>query len=151
MSTEPDPLKPFLDRLAKVAPHPGQLDRDALLFGAGRRSARRGSFWPLTALAMALLSVALVMRPAKVVEVERIVYLPSPAPLAATEPELVAQEPSPPQEWIDGLRLRQRVARDGVNALSTPTRSGRAYTSTDVPDFASLRLNTSASKGDRFR
>ena len=155
MSTEPDPMKPFLDRLAKAAPHPGRLDRDALLFDAGRRSARRGAFWPLTALGLAVLSAILVIRPARVVEVERIVYLPAPAATAVAEPaepaEPVPQAAPLPREWIDGLRLRQRVARDGVNALSSTTWAAPASSANDVPDFAALRLNAPATKGDRLR
>jgi hypothetical protein len=157
MSTEPDHLKPFLNALARVAPDPGRLDRDALLFDAGRRAGRAGPGWPLTAAALALVSAGLTgmltLQPPRVVEVERVVYLSAPAPLAATEPAAEPVAPAAPSspEWLDGLRLRQRVAREGVNALSQTTLAAPPASRDDLPDISDLRLNAPSSKGDLSR
>ncbi len=156
MSAEPEELKPFLDALARVPPHPGRLDRDALLFDAGRRSAPRGVFWPLAALGLAVLSagltVALAGRSPGVVTVERIVYVPAPAPKipaeSAAEPEPAPAAASP--DWVEGLRLRQRVARDGVNALSSPAWAAPPPRA-DIPTYSELRLNAPVEKGELFR
>lgn len=37
--------EPFLERLSRFTPHLGDLDRDALLFAAGRASARPNRLW----------------------------------------------------------------------------------------------------------
>jgi hypothetical protein len=46
--------EPFLERLSRLTPDAGRLERDALLFAAGRRSVRPNRGW--VALAMALAS-----------------------------------------------------------------------------------------------
>jgi hypothetical protein len=91
---EPDPLT---DALARFTPAPA-LDRDALLFEAGRRSARPSRRWPavagLLAVSQAVTLVALWPRTPVVV--------PTPSP---TEPPAPAFEipPSPPAElWTAG-------------------------------------------------
>jgi len=43
----PDRPDPVTDRLARFTPNPAGLDRDALLFAAGRKSARPMRFWPI--------------------------------------------------------------------------------------------------------
>ena len=129
MSTEPDDLKAFTDALAGVPPDPGQFDRDALLFAARRAAGPWGVFWPTMAAALAILSgaltVTLVTRAPTIIVVERPVYVPTPIPQDEPVPETVpVQEDhpaptrdSPPPALVEGLRLRQRVLRDGVSAL----------------------------------
>jgi hypothetical protein len=162
MSGETDDLTPFTQSLANVPPHPGQLDRDALLFAAGRASVRRGAWWAATTAALAALStvlaVVLVARPPTVVEVERIVHVPTPAPHDAPPPdsagprdEPTSTVPSPALVWGSGLR--QRVLGDGVGELpQAPWASQSSPPSADdVPDLSSLRLHASHSEGERFR
>jgi len=45
---------PLEDRLSRFTPSPGGLDRDGLLFAAGRASARPGRKWPTVAALLAL-------------------------------------------------------------------------------------------------
>ena len=45
---------PLEDSLSRFTPSPGGLDRDALLFAAGRASARPGRRWPTVAALLAL-------------------------------------------------------------------------------------------------
>ena len=162
MSGEPDHLRAFTHALAGVPPDPGRLQRDALLFAAGRAAGRRGAFWPATAALLAALSaaltVALVSRPPTRVEVVRVVPVPTPVPADVPGPvpapddraEPTESEPSP--ALAEGLRLRQRVLREGVRALpQAPWASAAPLPSSDVPDLYSLRLNASHPDGGRYR
>jgi hypothetical protein len=45
--------EPFLERLSRFTPDPGRLDRDALLFAAGRASARPNRGWKALATLLA--------------------------------------------------------------------------------------------------
>ena len=60
-------LNKVADALAALTPRPAHLDRDGLLFEAGRRSARPGRIWPLSTLGVGIvacvLAVALFVRP----------------------------------------------------------------------------------------
>lgn len=104
--------------LQSLAPHPAALDRDRLMYQAGRTSAAgRGWLWPsasaVLAAAVAVLGAALWLRPDPAV-VERVVYLPPPAPV---------DEPAPvtgPPVQADYLRLRQEVLLHGVDVLARP-------------------------------
>src|SRR5258708_7360012 len=129
MSNEPTDLSAFQQHLAEVAPHPGRLERDALLFAAGQAAGRRGRFWPALAAALALVSAGLgttlLLRPPRVVEVERVVtvtvpvVIPTPVPVPESVPSTNEERPSLTAaplapELIQGLRLRESVIRDGV-------------------------------------
>jgi hypothetical protein len=152
----PDPqLNAFARSLAATAPHPGRLDRDALLFAAGRAAqARHGRVWRVGTLLFALtsagLGATLTLRPASVVEVERTVYLPAPPPAtSATRPRLEAPPAISPAvagsdaEWAASVRLRERVLEEGIAGLPTP--SPLAYvpapplSERDIPELAALR------------
>jgi hypothetical protein len=165
MSNEPTDLNAFEHHLAEVAPHPGGLDRDALLFAAGQAAGRRGRFWPVLCATLALvsagLSTALVLRPARVVEVERVVTVTVevPVPVQVPAPELapatsddrppLAATPLEPDQ-VRGMRLRERVLREGVGVLPStvwampPAQSRRP----EVPDLSALRLNAPRSPGE---
>jgi hypothetical protein len=152
----PDPgLSALARALAAAAPHPGRLDRDALIFAAGRAAgARRARGWRYSTAAMALLSAglaaALTLRTPAVVEVERVVVVPAAPPAVAERPpappEKTAPLPavSPPAaELAEGLRLRQRVLREGVAALPAIPPSWyappeRPLSESDVPELGTL-------------
>jgi hypothetical protein len=128
-----DPALTALERaLAGLAPSAEGLNRDALMFAAGRASARRGWAWPCAAAtagaAAVLLAALLLLRPNPPAEV-RYVEVPvppvqpdNPAPAApdeSPEPEATPAPPpaSPLRPEIDYLTLRQQVERWGDAAL----------------------------------
>ncbi len=89
-------LKPIESALAILVPQPARLDRDRLLYEAGRlagrsgRSNRRRFVWPAIAAALAaMLVVSLVARPEPRI-VERIVRVPveAPSPVARAESDV---------------------------------------------------------------
>ncbi len=77
--------EPFLERLSRFTPDAGGLDRDALLFAAGRGSARPNRGWKALAALLAgtqMLSLALLFQ--------------LPTPPAVGFREAVANVPVPP-------------------------------------------------------
>lgn len=141
---------PALDALAGalrgLAPR-GGLDRDALMFRAGRASAPRGLAWPLAAAASAAAALALGVllwarpEPAPRV-VERVVYLPAESsPRAPDQPApSTGGDGTGTGSWSSYLRMLPRVARsgfDGLPPLPEPPPDGDA---TPTPDalFRSL-------------
>ncbi|MBO0699089.1 MAG: hypothetical protein J2P46_11900 [Zavarzinella sp.] len=91
------------DRLARFTPSAAGLDRDALLFAAGRRAARASWFWKAAAgLLAASQAVTLVVlwpkAPAVAVPVE-----PPPAVTPVPEPEPPPASP-PTDVWTAGSR-----------------------------------------------
>src|SRR5262245_17237478 len=88
--------EPFADRLSRFTPDAAGLDRDALLFAAGRAAARPGRRWMALAAALAV-SQALTLAtlwpgsPG-----------PAPPPVAETAPPAPAPE-APPREGIPAL------------------------------------------------
>ena len=99
----PDRPDPVTDRLARFTPAAG-LDRDALLFEAGRQSARPSRLWPLAAglLAVSQAVTLVVLWPPE-----------SPAPaMSPTVPPAVGPVPDPtfppaspdPDLWSVGSR-----------------------------------------------
>jgi hypothetical protein len=155
MSAQPDDLTPFTRALAAVPPHPGQLDRDALLFAAGRAAGRRGRFWPALSAGLACLSAALalvlLLRPPVVVQVEHIVHIPTPAPADTTPPEQddgpTPAQPSP--TVAEGMRLRKGILQDGAD--TQPQTPWAASSHDDVPTLTSLRLNATHADGGPLR
>ncbi len=127
---------PALDALAGalrgLAPRAGGLDRDRLMFRAGRASAPRRWAWPLAtavsaaaALALGVLLWARPEPPARVVE--HVVSLPAEAPPRA--PDDPAASPGAPDTvpggaglagWASYLQLLPRVARLGLDGLPAP-------------------------------
>ena len=128
---EEQELKKLANALAMLTPRPAHLDRDGILFEAGRRSARTPGYWPwITAGAVAmalLLAVALAIRPDPPTVVQ---FVPAPqqapvppaaVPDATPEPPPIAIEVGeatlPPDSY---LRVQQAALRGGVESLHTP-------------------------------
>jgi len=108
--------------LGRLRPERGTIDRDEVMFRAGRASARRrGHYWQgATALLVCGLGVSLFTRPAPR-EIERIVTVAAPGPVLEDDsPTDVAV-----RDWRRGvrqhhaeyLRLRQAVLARGIDAL----------------------------------
>ena len=77
--------EPFLERLSRFTPDPGRLERDALLFAAGRGSVRTNRAW-IGVAAMLACTQALSL----------LLLWPHPAPLPAGLPGPVATVPAAP-------------------------------------------------------
>jgi hypothetical protein len=117
--------------LRGLAPHPGGLDRDTLLFRAGQASVPRRWIWPAaTAVSTAaglVLGVLLAVRPPPPV-VERIIHVPVPAPAPApppapespSEPISVPRSSTPPEETPPHLRMIEHLLRWGLDGLEQP-------------------------------
>ena len=127
MSEERRELGPIEEALASLRPAVGGLDRDRLMWEAGRASRRTPLVWPLATAAVALVAVALAAWPRQAPEarvVERIVYV-TPAPSAPAQavllvaPAVLAAEP--PETWQPSgpgyVALRNAVLARGIDAL----------------------------------
>jgi hypothetical protein len=128
MSQPPhDPDLTAVERaLAGLAPSAGTLNRDALMFAAGRQSVRRGWAWPAvaagSAFAAAVLAAFLLLRPPTVQTV--VVEVPQPPreePSRPADTAAPSEEPrppmSPPSRETDYLTLRHQVERWGDAGL----------------------------------
>jgi hypothetical protein len=124
MSDETDParLSSLEVSLAALRPAPAGLDRDRLMFEAGRKAGRRGWFWPAATAALflttATLAGVLVFRPVPERVVPVVVHDRPPAPEA-----FVPKTPDPPPDrgTVAGyLRLRDDVAEHGLDGLPRP-------------------------------
>src|SRR5690348_16813615 len=125
--------------LAALAPMPGQINRDALLFRAGQASVpRRGWAWPSAAAALGLLAATLgtvlAFRPAAT-PLDRIVYVyvkeaaavtaaatetAPAAPEAELPPSALASRESP----MNYMQLEKQIMRWGVDGMpDTPETS----------------------------
>lgn len=118
------------EALSALEPAGHDIDRDRLMFEAGRASARRIRWtWPT---ALAVLSVALVVslgaRPEPVI-VERTVTVTVPQPIA--KQEMVPLSPLPDagtgdmSDLVAYAKLQQEVLARGVEALPEPRYSSR--------------------------
>ena len=135
----PESIDPRLNAvaaaLASLQPHCPILDRDRVLFRAGRASAPRPWLWRLNAtistIAAAVLAAILFLRPGPT-PVERVVYVQvAPPPLKAPLPkEKVKPPPAPPESeptespypWptTPYTRLEDRLLRWGLDGLDEP-------------------------------
>ncbi len=129
-----EPLKPSLDAvdagLRRLSPAPAALDRDRLMYRAGRTSVPSGWMWPaatgISSLAALVLGVLLLTRPEPAPRItERIVYLPSPekavapAPSVIPEPAPILASPEPMGDLPHYRQIQERILRwdlEGVPA-----------------------------------
>jgi hypothetical protein len=140
----PKDLAEVESALSALAPASARIDRDYVLFHAGRASAPRGGWlWPSTSAVMTIVALALgwvavkqTRAPLVTGEVrERIVYLPTPIPKPT--PPLIDDDTPMPHMGSDAifayeedgfpesasLRQRQMAFRFGVDALQAPSMS----------------------------
>jgi hypothetical protein len=93
----PEPLE---QRLSRLTPDGSSLDRDALLFAAGRASVRPGRRWPALAAVLAcsqVLTLALLWpRPTP----PEPAPAPTPAPVAVEGPDLAPPPPDPSEQGV---------------------------------------------------
>jgi hypothetical protein len=121
----PDRPDPVTDRLARFTPNAAGLDRDALLFAAGRQSARGSRLWPAAVALLAISQViTLVMLWPRPVE-------PAPAgsvaPMVHPAPDLSIPPSSSPRDvWTAG---------SSPDVLSAPpaARPGEMFVTSDPP------------------
>jgi hypothetical protein len=95
--------EPFLERLSRFTPDAGRLDRDALLFAAGRSSARPNRGWKTLATLLAstqVLSLVLLWRH------------PTPPDGRLTAPVAVTTVPLPPTTLE--TRISEALASPGA-------------------------------------
>jgi hypothetical protein len=105
--------EPLAERLSRFTPDPGDLDRDAVLFAAGRASVRPDRRWAALVAALAtcqVLTLALLWpRP-----------IPAPGPTPAPLPVAV-QPQDRPAEPSELWALNRRVLGAGREDLPPPT------------------------------
>jgi hypothetical protein len=120
-------LDALADALRGLAPRAGALDRDRLMFRAGRASASRGWAWPLAALASTAAAVALGVLlwarpgpPPRVVE--HVVYLPAEVPPRAADQPAASPDGdgTGTGSWSSYLQMLPRLARWGLDGLPPP-------------------------------
>ena len=110
--------EPFVERLSRFTPDAGGLDRDALLFAAGRRSARPNRGWVALAAALAgtqALSLVLLALP----PVPPAAPVSGPAadrPSQATAGPAAAEAPDDPGLWS----VRQSLLGSGPEDRPSP-------------------------------
>jgi hypothetical protein len=102
--------EPLEERLSKLTPAGTGLDRDALLFEAGRASARPGRRWPALASLLALsqaVTLTLLLWPRT--------PPPAPAPGAVPGPAVADMAPPPPaaHDPSEAGSLRARLLSGG--------------------------------------
>jgi hypothetical protein len=107
--------EPFAERLSRFTPDAAGLDRDALLFAAGRASVRPNRRWQILAVVLAasqlLTLVSLWPRTPP----------PSlPAPLAESEPPAAAPAPLP-RDPFSLEAMRERVLSNGDDWTAPPS------------------------------
>jgi hypothetical protein len=136
----PEPIDPGLNEvasaLAALRPNPPALDRDRLLFRAGRASAPRPWFWraatAVAATAALALAGVLIFRPAPppVVQVVHIRDEAPPPPAAPPKDEpppapAESEPPARPYPWTmtPYTRLEDKLLRWGLDGLPEPTPS----------------------------
>jgi hypothetical protein len=124
--------EPLADRLRQFTPQGAALDRDALLFHAGRASVRRGQGWMISTLALAVCQVVTLtlLWPRSAPQNGPITIEPSPPAAAQPEPTPAVD----PSEW---LALTRRAAASGETDLSPSTPAGPL-----VPDGPVLGVST---------
>jgi hypothetical protein len=114
---EHDPALAGLEAaLAALAPTPGRIDRDALLFRAGQVSVRsRGWFWPGAAAALGVLAAtlgALLIYTPPPAPVVRTVYVRAQDPASSLPSPVADSESTPPVAYAPGSPEPTVAARE---------------------------------------
>ncbi len=124
----PDDVSDLERRLAACAPAADGLDADAMLFAAGRASARSRFVWPaLTACLAALavvLGVWLVTERAARLDLAQRLERATPAPLPPVSPAPPATAPEPPtanEPPANSLLAAHRALEQGLDAWPPAT------------------------------
>src|SRR5262249_2327978 len=121
--TRPARLTGLEESLAALRPTPAGIDRDRLMFEAGRQARpRRGRLWPTAAGALRLPTVApsgvLLFRPVPERLVPVVIH-DKPTPENFTPVE--GPDPAPDRAAVAGyFRLRDEVAEHGLDGLPRP-------------------------------
>ena len=120
-ASTPEALLNLEKSLRLLSPRSASIDRDALMFAAGRQSANRArGVWPVVSLLTALAGAAIGFGSARYSSNER-------TPIADVE----STPAEPPQTATvcaaSYLVLRDRVLRDGVDALATEPSTGTTH------------------------
>lgn len=127
MSDAPDDLTALEADLRHLVPREPALDRDTLLYRAGRASAGPGWVWPLATLiattAAIILGSCLLLRPAPVVR--EVIYLPAEVvqeepPTPPAEEPILTRETLPAEERSPHRRLQEHLLRWGLDGLPEP-------------------------------
>ena len=100
--------EPFAERLSRFTPDAGGLDRDALLFAAGRASVRPGRRWIVLAGALAASQLLTLLflwphTPHQGADAPRSPF--APAPSVAVESPPLSSESADPRAWAVNQRL----------------------------------------------
>jgi hypothetical protein len=141
---------PLIERLTQFTPDGGKLDRDALLFAAGRASARPSRGWAVLAAALAtsqLLTLALLSWP-RHVEPTFSTFLPTPRPITLVAPPPTAANSS---VWVARERYLQGagdVAR-GEPIELTPSSETSLRAFGPLPEELWQSVMVDSSQGDR--
>ncbi|HKA07785.1 MAG TPA: hypothetical protein VKD71_11050 [Gemmataceae bacterium] len=120
MPEQPDPVT---DRLARFTPNASGLDRDALLFAAGQRSARGSRLWPAAAALLAVSQVVTLIALWPSEPVQSPVVAPIPTNSPPPEPITPATPPSS-EVW---------TVRSDPDVLTSPAPATGEYVSTGRP------------------
>src|SRR6184192_1017980 len=101
----PDRPDPVTDSLPRFTPSAPGLDRDAILFAAGRRAARGSWVWKALAVTLAVsqLVTLVVLWPKE--PTPTVPTAPPPAVAPAVEPVVPPASPVPADVWTAGSRL----------------------------------------------
>jgi hypothetical protein len=114
-------LEALAGALRGLAPRAGGLDRDRLMFRAGRASAPRGWAWPLATLVSGAAAVALaVLLWARPETPPRVVFVQADQPSASDGRAPRPDVEGAPGGWSHYLQLQEKLLRDGLDALPEP-------------------------------
>ncbi len=123
--------EPIVERLSRFTPDAGGLDRDSLLYAAGRASARPNRAWITLAAALGItqtLTLALLW--------------PAPAPPASYQPPAPVYQPSPPEPPTAGESESPGVWSARHKLLDAETEERPAGAGTFIDTGPPLRVFT---------
>jgi hypothetical protein len=153
MDTHPDDLSDLERRLAGCAPASAGLDVDAMLFDAGRASARPGAvrfLWPGLAACLAALATALGVwlaaeRAERLALAER---LRQPSPVAPPPSPAPSEPPTADEPRPDSVLAARRALERGLDAWPPAPVPRDDSPGPPPPDSPVLRVGRSANPPD---